>query len=88
MPHRGSDFLAMSPDGQVRLSLTRVEPLPVQPHAPRAQPFTLVFVGPPEPVLPQRIHHLGHPVLGTLAVFLVPIGYNDAGSVLYEAVFN
>jgi len=57
-----------------------------RPDAPRA-PFTLLFRGPNEPVLPQRIYALGSELLGRLEIFLVPVGRDGAG-VLYEAVFN
>jgi hypothetical protein len=50
-------------------------------------PFSLVFLGPMAPVLPQRIYPLESPSLGRLEIFLVPIA-TDAGGVKYEAVFN
>ncbi len=36
-------------------------------------PFSLVFLGPVEPVLPQRIYPLAHGELGDFDLFLVPI---------------
>jgi hypothetical protein len=51
-----------------------------------ARPFSLVFRGPGEPVLPQRIYRLEHPALGALDLFLVPIGRQPDG-LRYEAVF-
>ncbi len=56
------------------------------PHSNRI-PFSLLFRGAPDLHLPQQIHHLRHPELGELDVFLVPI-QPDAGGSLYEAVFN
>ena len=53
----------------------------------RRVPFSVVFRGPGSPLLPQRIYRLEHPELGALDVFLVPIG-QDAGGMVYEAVFN
>ena len=53
----------------------------------RRTPFSLVFRGPAGGALPQRIYRLEHPELGSLDVFLVPIG-PDAGGMCYEAVFN
>ena len=49
-------------------------------------PFTLEFRGPLEPVLPQRIYGLEHPSFGTLEIFIVPVGRDEAGTA-YEAVF-
>lgn len=49
--------------------------------------FSLVFRGPLQPVLPQRIYRLEHEGLGTLEIFLVPVG-PDKDGMRYEAVFN
>ena len=50
-------------------------------------PFSLVFRGPDEPVLPQRIYPLEHDDLGEIEIFLVPVGPDDDG-MRYEAVFS
>jgi hypothetical protein len=50
-------------------------------------PFSLVFAGPAEPILPQRTWPLEHPELGRFELFLVPVG-RDAAGVRYEAVFG
>ncbi len=49
-------------------------------------PFRLLFRGPGEPVLSQHTHRLGHPALGVLEIFLVPVG-RDAQGTSYEAIF-
>jgi hypothetical protein len=49
-------------------------------------PFRLAFLGPADPILPQRIYRLEHEALGRLDIFLVPIA-NDAGGTTYEAIF-
>ena len=49
-------------------------------------PFSLVFLGPGEPLLPQATYALRHAVLGVLEIFLVPIA-RDADGVRYEAIF-
>lgn len=53
----------------------------------RREPFSLVFLGPREPVLPQRIYGLANDELGELEIFLVPIA-QDADGTRYEAVFT
>jgi hypothetical protein len=53
----------------------------------RRESFSLVFRGPLQPVLPQRIYRLEHEGLGTLEIFLVPVG-PDKDGMRYEAVFN
>lgn len=50
-------------------------------------PFTLTFVGPMQPVLPQRIYRLEHPDIGAFELFLVPVGPGAQG-MQYEAVFT
>ncbi len=88
----GTNFRITFTDGVLDLTLSAVEPHGTRvprPDGPdlRTEPFSLLFLGPPRPVLPQRTWDLTHPVLGTLAVFLVPIGPKD-GRMRYEAVFN
>ena len=50
-------------------------------------PFSLVFRGPVDPVLPQRTYPLRHAELGAFELFLVPVG-RDATGTSYEAVFT
>jgi hypothetical protein len=50
-------------------------------------PFSLVFLGPREPLLPQAIYALRHAGLGVLEIFVVPIA-RDADGVRYEAIFT
>ncbi|MBV8159904.1 MAG: hypothetical protein JO265_03170 [Acidimicrobiia bacterium] len=59
---------------------------PAQP-APTATGFALLFVGPAGAQLPQGTYELAHPELGTVPLFLVPVGLDERG-VQYEAVFT
>jgi hypothetical protein len=88
-PHIGTDFHIANPsaDGGV-IRLTDVQVTGVQPHAPRTEPFSLVFLGPGDPRLDQGMYELRHDALGPLELFLVPIGYEAGGGLRYEAVFN
>lgn len=54
---------------------------------PRQERFSLTFRGPHEPYLPQHIYRIEHDQMGTLELFLVPIGRDEDGF-QYEAVFN
>ena len=54
--------------------------------AGRRAPFSLVFRGPRDRVLPQRIYRLAHAEMGEFELFLVPIGPDGEG-MRYEAVF-
>ena len=49
--------------------------------------FSLFFKGPGKPFLPQRTYSLSNEGMGTIDLFLVPIG-PDGDSFRYEAVFN
>ncbi len=51
------------------------------------EPFALLFRAPRQPALPQRIYPLVHDRLGTLELFLVPVGEDDDAR-YYEAVFT
>jgi hypothetical protein len=55
----------------------------------REQSFSLIFRGPRGRMLPQCIHSVEHPTLGTLTIFLVPIGSEgDPTGLHYQAIFN
>jgi hypothetical protein len=70
---------------EFELEAARLGPEP--PDAGR-HPFSLVFRGPRDPLLPQSIYALEHDgELGTLEIFIVPIA-RDAGATRYEAVFT
>lgn len=49
--------------------------------------FSLLFEGPPAPVLPQRIYEVAAPDSPMLEIFLVPVGRSPEG-VHYEAIFS
>lgn len=74
--------------GMLEVELVEVSPLGEnQKDEDQRQSFSVIFRGPGEPVLPQRIYSLEHKGLGQLDLFLVPLGpEND--DMLYEAVFT
>jgi len=49
--------------------------------------FSLLFRSAQGPFLPQAIYPIAHPALGTLEMFIVPIGPIDGGNG-YEAIFT
>ena len=83
---------ATGPETSVALELIRATPLaPIQARsgsiAGREDPFVLVFRGPSTPPLPQQIYAFEHDELGTLEIFIVPIG-PEGGGLAYEAIFH
>ena len=49
--------------------------------------FSLLFRGPHQPLVPQRIYPMEHDRLGRFDLFIVPVK-RDAHGLYYEAVFN
>jgi hypothetical protein len=49
--------------------------------------FALYFLGPGDFYLPQRVYTLEHEALGTLEIFIVPVGARDK-RYEYEAIFS
>ena len=81
-------FRVVSNDSVVDLELIQVDVDQSEVSLPRdRRPFSLLFRGPPEPVLPQRLYAMEHETLGTIEIFIVPIGPDKEG-MRYEAVFN
>lgn len=84
-------------DGQAQVRLQLMSVTPHQTEAKRAAPvgdtlrqegFTLLFRGPKQPALPQRMYLLEHETMGRLEmIFLVPVA-EDGNGRYYEAVFN
>jgi len=70
------------------------EPLPIRlaevvvfaERSGHRRPFALRFEGPHSPILAQVTHHVVHPELGELALFLGPV-QSDSKGIVYEAVF-
>ncbi|MDN4056898.1 hypothetical protein QPK31_01545 [Massilia sp. YIM B02769] len=69
------------------VALTLYEALPLAGAAPDEHRFSLGFRSSAAVQLEQGTYTLDHAVLGTLAIFLVPVG-RDAGGVQYQAIFN
>jgi hypothetical protein len=86
----GKNFRLTGTDAQT-IDLILIEARGISPKSrplgAGREPFSLVFLGPKGPVLPQRIYPLENSSLGRLEMFLVPIA-SDADGVKYEAVFN
>jgi hypothetical protein len=55
--------------------------------SPKMELFSLQFLGPPEPRMPQHIHTLEHDKLGRIDIFLTAIA-GDAQGITSESVFH
>jgi hypothetical protein len=100
-PLVGSVFHVSAGGASIDLVLTKVTPLPPPRQIDRAtgkaipidrlparlEPFSLLFQGPPDKLLPQAIHRLTPESGESLEIFLVPIG-RDEKALTYEAVFG
>ena len=49
--------------------------------------FSVLFQGPADRFMPQRVHKLKHDRLGEMEILLVPVGQDKEGF-QYQAVFN
>jgi hypothetical protein len=84
-PRLGEPFRLQAPTGETLMTLAEVRRLGSALRQGGA--FALVFVAQGMPRRPQAIYSVSHPELGTLEMFLVPIG-PFAGGDGYEAVFT
>jgi hypothetical protein len=84
-PRLREEFKLLTPNGEVPLQLAEVRRLGQALRAGGA--FSLLLTSPPGPFLPQGIYPLVHPVMGTIELFIVPIG-PTGGANGYEAVFT
>jgi hypothetical protein len=79
--------LVAGQDLQLALRLVEAESLG-EPHSPGFRPpFSLIFSGPREPIVPQGTYPLHHETLGELELFLVPL-QPDAAGARYQSIFN
>jgi hypothetical protein len=80
--------IRLSATDTLAVTLAEVTPHPHLPHHTGARRgFSLVFQSAEAGHLRQGTYPLEHAQLGTLELFLVPIGPKDGG-MRYEAVFN
>ena len=83
-PHRDTVFELQISGDVVPLKLVKVDPAGASGRAGGA--FSLLFAAPQGPWLPQAIYPMKHPALGTMEIFLVPVGPLPEGNG-YQAVF-
>lgn len=87
-PLLGEVFTISDGTGSIAATLIEATNLrEAQGHGLRSQQFSLVWRGPRDAALPQRIYTVSHPALGDMPLFLVTLGA-DAEGTRYEAVFT
>ena len=75
--------------GEKKVEIVLLEAIPIgSPSAVPQSSFSLLFRGPLDTVLEERTYTLEETSLGALEVFLVPVGEEERGWFLYEAVFD
>lgn len=86
-----NETFSLTPDSSEPLQTELVEVSHMGPEPSsdenRRRAFSLIFLGPEDPVLEQGTYLLEHKNMGRLDLFLVPIGPGKHGF-KYEAVFN
>lgn len=86
--HLNTKFYIPFDDKRVELELVRViGDKSSMDKVEGVERFTLHFLGPSDLYLPQSIYHMEHDALGTLDIFIVPIGIQDT-RYQYEAIFS
>jgi hypothetical protein len=84
-PHLDAVFDIHTAGGVAPLRLAKVDPAGDSGRAGGA--FSLIFVAPKGPWLPQGVYPVPHPVLGMMEIFLVPVGPASGGNA-YQAIFT
>jgi Domain of unknown function (DUF6916) len=85
-PHVGERF-AVRTSANERAVLTLAE-VTERPIVRGVEQFWLVFHAPPRTALPSALHVLSHPQLGTVELFISPIGPGNRPRAVYQACFN
>lgn len=91
-PHLNQKFhIHLESSASLEVELIEVSPLGAAPQAgetpERRRHFSLIFRAADETYLPQKIYRLENAEMGTLDLFLVPVGPDKHG-MRFEAVFT
>lgn len=87
-PHVNSTFALQLGGTSMDLALAEATRQVVRPFpGMMREPFSLIFRSSSQIVLPQRMYVLKHPAMGSVDIFLVPVGRDPRG-IVYQAVYN
>jgi len=84
-PCKGEAFQVTTARGVLALALVDVRRL--GPALRDGGAFSLTFQSAPGPFVPQATYPIAHPKLGTLEMFIVPLGPKNGGN-QYEVIFT
>ena len=86
----GETFAIRFDDGTYEMTLASVDRMPEEwGRTDVREPFSVIFHGPVEHLIPQDTWALEHDELGTLELFVVPLGpEGEDGPLRYQAVFT
>lgn len=84
--HLGGAFRAY-PEGSNPIDVELISATELGEEPRGGRPFSIVFRGSGDVVLPQRTYRMEHADIGVFEIFLVPIGPDEKGP-RYEAIFN
>ena len=84
-PCKGETFQVTTTRGALVLDLVDVRRL--GPALRDGGAFSLTFQSAPGPFVPQATYPIAHPKLGTLEMFIVPLGPKNGGN-QYEVIFT
>ena len=84
-PCKGETFQVTTARGGLALELVEVRRL--GPAMRDGGAFSLTLQSAPGPFLPQATYPIAHPKLGTLEMFIVPLGPKNGGN-QYEVIFT
>lgn len=76
-----------APDRTVEMRLIEVSESPGEMMGEKIESFSILFKGPLDPFLPQRMYSIEHDAIGRFDLFMVPVGKVPDGF-QYQAVFN
>ena len=86
--HVGTKFRVKADQHEIELELIEVKGYVSQEiEQGGMERFSVFFVGPGDPFLPQKVYGLAHERMGEFEIFLVPVAGDEKGY-RYEAVFN
>ncbi len=86
-PHLHGRFRLTASEVPFELELVEVHETGRTSTTRKQSPFSLLFKGTRDHLLPQQLYRIEHDALGPMDLFLVPVKQDNDGY-YYEAVFN